>query len=334
MGWTFQQNSNVIDTDSIIFKIKDFYYKIINKIWLFIFLFFIFIAIASSFYTITPQEVGVVLRWGKFSHITSPGLHFKLPFGIDKIYKVKTEMVYKQEFGFRTVEAGVRTEYKRSGFDHESQMLTGDLNVIDVEWVVQYRIKDPIQYLFKVENAEQAIRDISEAVIRTIAGNKTFDELLISRVEFANIAQLELQKILDSYETGIKIITIKLQDVNPPEQVKPAFNEVNEAIQDREQLINQAQETYNKQIPAAKGESVRIIAQAEGYAMERVNSAEGDAAKFTSILKEYKKSKEVTRRRMYLETMRSVIPQIKQLYIMDSAQKGLLPFMKIGKDAE
>ncbi len=199
---------------------------------------------------------------------------------------------------------------------------------------MQFRIKDPVQYLFKVAEAEQAIRDISEAVIRKIAGNKSFDEILVSRVEVASEAQAELQKILDSYGTGVKVVTIKLQDVNPPDQVKPAFNEVNEAIQDREQLINQAQETYNNEIPRAKGEAERVVAKAEGYAMERVNTAQGDASKFSSVLKEYRKARDVTRRRLYLETMRSVIPQIKEVYIMDGAQKTLLPFMKIGKDAE
>ncbi|MBI4650690.1 FtsH protease activity modulator HflK [Candidatus Desantisbacteria bacterium] len=325
---------NVIDIRSIAFKIKEFLRNLHNKLWLFGIIFLGFIILMSTFYTIAPEELGVVLRLGKYSHITSPGLHFKIPFGIDNVYKVKTEMVYKQEFGFRTIESGVHTEYERTGYDDESLMLTGDLNVIDLEFVVQYRIKDPLQYLFKVADVEKAIRDVSEAVIRKITGNKTFDGILINRVEVADAAQQELQKILDLYETGIKIITIKLQDVNPPDPVKPAFNEVNEAIQDREQLVNQAQEKYNKEIPMSKGEADRIIAQAEGYAMERVNTAEGDASRFKSILKEYKKSKEVTRRRFYLEAMRKLIPQIKEIYIMDEDQKTVLPFMKLGKNQE
>ncbi|MBI5207039.1 MAG: FtsH protease activity modulator HflK, partial [Candidatus Firestonebacteria bacterium] len=227
---------NVIDIHSLSYRMKEFIKNFQSKYFSIIFIILGIFFLYSSYYTIAPEEVGVILRWGKYVQTSSPGLHFKIPFGIDRVYKVKTEMAYKQEFGFRTIEAGVRTEYERKGYNEESLMLTGDLNVIDLEFIVQYRIKDPLTYLFKVALVEEAIRDISEAVIRKITGNKTFDDILANRVEVANEAQEELQKILDSYETGIKIITIKLQDVNPPEPVRPAFNEVNEAIQDREQL--------------------------------------------------------------------------------------------------
>lgn len=325
---------NIIDIQSLQFKIKEFINKFKNKFSLIILILFAIFFIFSSFYTIAPEEVGVVLRWGKYSRISNPGLNFKIPFGIDTVKKIKTERVYKQEFGFRTIEAGVHTEYDRKNYEEETLMLTGDLNVIDMEFVVQYRIEDPLKYLFKVADVEQAIRDIAEAVSRKITGNKTFDEILVNRVEIAVAAQNELQKILNFYETGIKVITIKLQDVNPPDTVKPAFNEVNEAIQDREQLINKAQETYNGEIPQAKGEAERLIAKAEGYAFERINTAEGDASRFKSILKEYKNYKEVTRRRFYLEAVRTFLPQIKEIYIVDESQKSIMPFMKIGKDME
>jgi membrane protease subunit HflK len=211
-------------------------------------------------------------------------------------------------------------------------MLTGDLNVVDLEWIVQYRINNPLHYLFKVFDVERTIRDISEAVVRRIAGNRPFDEILNNRVDFANVVQQELQEILDSYETGIKVITVKLQDVNPPEAVKAAFNEVNEAIQDRERSINQAQETYNNQVPKARGEAERTIAKSEGYALERVNNAQGDVARFSSVLKEYNKAKRVTRSRLYLETLSNMLPRMREIYVVDGKQKALLPFLSIGKE--
>jgi membrane protease subunit HflK len=289
------------------------------------------VTVFSSYYTVEPEEQGVVLRLGQYSKTTDPGLHFKLPLGVEKVYKVKTKRVHKQEFGFRTREAGIRTQYEKRGFDEESLMLTGDLNVVDMELIVQYRIKDPLQYLFKVRNVERTIRDVSEAVVRRIAGNQTFDNILSSRVEFATTAQEELQEVLDSYETGIKVITVKLQDVNPPNAVKAAFNEVNEAIQDRERAINQAQETYNNQVPRARGEAERTIAKAEGYALERVNNAKGDAARFLVVLKEYKKAQRVTRNRLYLEALSDMLPRMKEIYVIDGKQKALLPFLSIGK---
>ncbi len=285
----------------------------------------------SSYYTVEPEETGVVLRFGQYLKTTAPGLHFKLPLGMEQVYKVKTARVNKQEFGFRTRVPGIRTEYERRGHKDESLMLTGDLNVVDLEWIVQYRINDPLKYLFNVYDVEGTIRDISEASIRRIAGNKAFDDILANRVEFAAEAQQELQKILSFYDTGIKVITIKLQDVNPPESVKAAFNEVNEAIQDKERAINQAQEIYNNQVPRARGEAERTIAKAEGYALERVNKAKGDADRFLSVLKEYKKAKKVTRSRFYLEALNTMLPKMKEIYVVDGEQKALLPLLSVGK---
>ncbi len=286
--------------------------------------------LATAFYTIKPNEVGVMVRLGKFIGTTDPGLHLKIPFGIDRVYPVKTGFIYKEEFGFRTRTAGVRTTYDQRSYSDESLMLTGDLNVLDVEWIVQYKIKDPFTVLFHVRNVRKTLRDISESVLRRMAGDYTFNEILTTkRVEINNFAQQELQGILDSYKTGLQIITVKLQDVNPPESVKAAFNEVNEAKQEREKLINQAWEIYNQKIPEAKGQALKMVKEAEGYALEKINTAKGDAKRFILFLDAYNKSKEVTRKRLYIENMSEVLTKTEKKYIVDSEQKSILPLLKL-----
>ncbi len=198
-------------------------------------------------------------------------------------------------------------------------MLTGDLNVIDVQWIVQYRIDDPVRYLFQVRESRQTIRDVAEAVMRRVVGNRLgSDVLTVGRVAVSTEVKAEMQKILSAYETGVRLVTVELQDVTPPDTVKPAFNEVNEARQDRERTINQAQEQANREIPKARGEATRTVTEAEGYAVERVNRANGEATRFTAILAQYQRAPEVTRRRLYLESMADVLPQAKALYIVDS----------------
>lgn len=288
------------------------------------------ILVFTSFYQVGTDEVGVVKRFGKYVNTTQPGLHFKIPFGIDKVTKVPVQRVQKEEFGFRTTLAGVRTEYVRGKALGESLMLTGDLNSAVVEWIVQYRVRNPVDYLFNVREVTGTIRDISESVMRQVVGDRSVDEVIIlSRREVSLEAKQRLQEILDTYGTGIHVVTVELKDVNPPDPVKPAFNEVNEAKQEMERMVNEAWETYNKSVPKASGEAERTIRQAEGYELNRVNRAKGDANKFLAVWKEYNRSKDVTRRRLYLETLDEVLPKLGRKYILDSEQKGLLQLLHL-----
>ena len=264
----------------------------------------------------------------------SPGLHFKFPVGIESVRRVPTERVLKEEFGFATAAtvAGEKTQYEaeKTSFQNVSLMLTGDLNVIDVQWIVQYRIEDPVVYLFQIREPRQTIRDVSEAVMRRVVGNRLgSDVLTVGRVAVSAEVKTEMQKILSAYQTGVRLVTVELQDVTPPDSVKPAFNEVNEARQDRERTINQAQEQANREIPKARGEATRTVTEAEGYAVERVNRAEGEATRFKAILADYKKSPEVTRSRLYLEAMGSILPDAKAVYIVDSEQRAMLPLINM-----
>lgn len=286
----------------------------------------------SSFYTIEPGERGVVLRFGKYQKTTSPGLNFKLPL-IDELVKVDVETVRKQEFGMRTKIPGQKTVYDTRGFESESLMLTGDKNVINVEWIVQYKVMDPLNFVFKVKDVDQAVRDVSEMAVRRVVGNQGFDYALSNREIIEMRSSKEIQSTLDKYESGVKIVTVKLQDVNPPDAVKPAFNEVNEADQDMKRLVNEAEETYNRVIPKARGTALSIMEEAHGYAIERVNLAEGEVARFTNILKEYQLAKEVTRKRMYLETMAKVLPNVESVHVIDKEQRSILPFMDISKNS-
>ena len=298
----------------------------------FVIFIFLIVLLKTSFYTIQPDEVGVVQRFGRFTKISKPGLHFKLPFSIERITPVKTEYVFKEEFGFRTRKPGVRTIYEEKGYEDESLMLTGDLNVLDAEWIVQFKIKDPVKYLFEIRNPRKTLRDISESMIRQVIGDYTFDEVLTTkRVEVNNLVQQKMQEILDLYQAGIEVVTVKLQDVNPPDPVKPAFNEVNEAKQEREKLINQAWEVYNRKIPEARGEALKIVMEAEAYATEIVNRAEGNAKKFSLLLEAYKKSEEITRTRIYLEAMQEILEKAGKKYIIDSEERGILPLLQLEK---
>jgi membrane protease subunit HflK len=286
----------------------------------------------TVFYTIAPGHRGVILRFGRYYGLVMPGLHFKIPFGVDTVFKVHTEQVDTESFGFKSGRPGIRPQYKKSaGTERESLMLTGDLNVIDVEWIIQFRREDPRKYLFNVQDPIMAIRDISESVNRRIVGNRSFDYVLQNREEVNRMAQEELQKILDEYETGIRLVNVRLQNVVPPDPVKGAFNEVNEAQQEKERLINEAQETYNREIPKAKGEAERTINGARGFALERVNHAKGDTARFSAVLKEYANAKEVTKQRLYLEAYQTILPNAQKIYIIDSEQKGVLPFLQLNQ---
>lgn len=288
----------------------------------------------TCYYTVQPEEEAIVKRFGKVIAVKEPGLHFKLPFGIDRTQLVPTARVLKEEFGFRTVGVSGRTQYQKDNRTRdESLMLTGDLKVIDVEWVVQYRIGDPDHFLHHARDPQQTLRDISEAVMRRIVGNSLGSDVLTEkRVQVATSARIELQEILDRFELGVQISTIELQDVTPPETVKPAFNEVNQAEQERERLINEAEKRRNQVIPRAEGEAKQIIAQAQGYALERVNGARGEAERFQAILAEYLNSPEVTRRRLYLEMIDEVLPQVGQIYVMEDGNIPPVPLLNLGKE--
>ena len=292
----------------------------------------VLILIGTGFYSIYPQEVGVIQRLGKYSHTTLPGLHFKIPFGIDNLTKVKVKRVYKSEFGFRTLQPGVQTRYSSRDYSNESLMLTGDLNIAAVEWIVQYRIMDPVRFLFNVRNVGKTIRDLSETSVREIVGNHSIDEtIVLNRKEIAIKAEKLLQERLKKYKTGIEIVTVKLQNVNPPDPVKKSFNEVNSAKQEEEKIVNNAWEDYNNVIPKAKGKAKQMIREAEGYAVKRKNRATGEAEKFLKVLAEYKKAKRVTKKRLYLETMVEIMPKV---YIVDEDQKSLLPLLNLDKGGQ
>ncbi len=299
----------------------------------------ILLFLISSIYTVGPEEIGIVLRLGKYERSTDPGLHFKLPFRIETVDKVPVQRQLKEEFGFRTVSAGVRSQFSNRGRDDESNMLTGDLNAAIVEWVVQFRIVDPYRYLFRVRNVRTTFRDMSEAAMRRVVGDRTVNEVLtVGRQEVADLVFQELQEMCDQYETGIKVDQVVLQDVNPPDPVKPSFNEVNEAQQERERLINQAQSEYNKVIPRAKGEAEQTIQQAEGYAVDRLNRARGDSARFVAIFNEYRRAPEVTRKRIYLETMNEILPRVSKKIVIDNDLDSILPLLNLdawkSKDGE
>jgi len=290
------------------------------------------ILLFTSYYTIKTEEVGVIKRFGRYTTTTMPGLHFKIPFGVETVTKIKgSRFIFREEFGYRTAKAGIRTQLTREvNLLSESLMLTGDLNIATVEWVVQYRIQDPKKYLFNVRNITKTIRDVAESVTRQIVGDHSVDEAwILSRLEIALLIKENMQEMLNTYKTGIVIENVELQDVNPPEKVRPAVNQVNEARQEMEKLINQANEAYNKVIPKAKGEANKTISQAEGYAMDRINRAKGDATKFNEVYQAYRLSKDVTKRRIYLETMSAIFPKIEKKYIIDKDQKGLLQFLQL-----
>jgi membrane protease subunit HflK len=294
----------------------------------------VLILLFSSIFTVGPEEVGVIQRFGKFTRTVPPGLNFKFPL-LETVKKVPVERQLKLEFGFRTEEPGVRTKYAERRYQSESLMLTGDLNASEVEWIVQFRIADPYKFLFKVRSAIQTFRDMNEALMREVVGDRSVNEVLtVGRVEIAHTVSTKLQDLCDQYETGIKVDQVVLQDVNPPDPVKPAFNEVNEAQQEREKLINQARSEYNKVIPKARGDAARIIEEAKGYAIERVNQARGEAAKFDAIFKEYSKAPEVTRQRIYLETMNEVLQKVGRKLITDKETTGILPLFQFGTEGK
>lgn len=286
----------------------------------------------SSVFTIETGSVGVIQRLGQFVRIAPPGLNFKLPFGIEHVSKVSQEKVEKEEFGFQSERAQAVQRFARADDPGAtSLMLTGDLNVALVPWIVQYRIKEPYNFLFKVKDVRGLLRDLSEASMRLVVGDRSINEVISKRSEIANQAEKVLQEELDKAETGLMVVNVELKRTNVPGPVQPSFNEVNQAVQEKEKLIYQAREDYNKAIPAARGEAERTIKAAEGYALDRVNRAKGDADRFLALYSEYVNAKDVTRRRLYLESIKDLLPKLGPKFIVDSSQQNLLPLLNIGK---
>jgi modulator of FtsH protease HflK len=307
-------------------KLHDIWRQVVSAAFLVILL----VVLGSVWFTVEPEEVGIVLRFGRYDRAAQPGLNYKFPFPIETVQKVPVQRQLKEEFGFRTASAAIRTRYEVGDFSRESLMLTGDLNVAVVEWIAQFRVRDPYKFLFKVRDVLNTFRDLNEAVMREVVGDRSVNEVLtVGRQEVASEVEKRLQALCDEYETGIKVEQIVLQDVNPPDAVKPSFNEVNQAQQEREKMINEAKSEYNRIIPKARGEAQQTVQRAEGYATDRVNRAEGDANLFTSLLAAYHRAPDVTRRRIYLETMNEILPKVKRKVIVDDQLRSVLPLLNL-----
>lgn len=290
-------------------------------------------AAASSFFVVDQTEQAVVLRLGKYNRTVGPGLQTKIPFGIETSYNIPTQVVQTLTFGYRANDMTGTSLRGATSFQDESIMLTGDLNIVDVEWIVQYKINDPKNWLFKVQEREKTIRDISQSVMNELVGDLPILSVMTNlRTQIEIEAEEEMQRIFDRYEFGIKIVTVKLQNIVPPKgAVQDAFEDVNKAIQDMNRLINEGKEYYNKEIPSAQGESSKLILQAQGYAAERVNEAHGDAQRFDSVRQAYEESPDITRTRLYLETMNEVLTENGgKLTIVDSDLRNFLPVKNVG----
>ena len=292
----------------------------------------------TSVFTVDPEEKAVVLKFGEYDRMVDQGLHFKLPFYMEQEYKVPVQRQLKLEFGFRTAENETRQQYEQTRYSEdnyasESLMLTGDLNVASIEWVTQYKIADPVKYLFKVRNVDQTFRDMNEAVLREIIGDRTINEVLtVGRGEIQNLAKEKLSKLCEDYTLGIVVSQVILQDVSPPDAVKPAFNEVNQAEQEKETTIQNALAAYNKEIPKAEGTALKTVEAAEGYAVKRVNEAKGAVSRFTQVFEEYEKAPGITRQRIYLETMQEIYQAVDRKIIIDESATGVLPLLNLGQE--
>ncbi len=316
--------------DEVIEKFKNMNVKF-PGVWVIVVIFIIFILGFNMIYKIDPEEVGIIQRFGKYTRTTMPGPHIKWPSGIETLKKVSILKIQTEEFGIAP-SAGSRAR-SESSYTQESLMLTGDLNVAIVPWVVQYNIKDPYNYLFKVKEVKSTLRDLAEASMRLVVGDRSINEVINKRGEIADQAKLLLQVELDEAETGINVTTIEMQRTTVPETVQPSWNEVNQSQQEKEQVIYEAKEQYNKMIPQAKGQAEKTIREAEGYALDRVNRAKGDATRFIALYEEYSKAKDVTKRRLYLEALKDVFPKLGNKYILDAQQKNMLPLLNLEKGA-
>ncbi len=326
-----RQGGAPLQMDEVLTKIKNIKSSLPGG-WIVIVILIALILAWNMVYKIEPNEAGVIQRFGKHVRTTMPGLHSKFPGPIETLSKVPIRKVESEEFGFRTLQAGVQTRYaSESAYQGESLMLTGDLNVAVVPWVVQYNIKNPEKYLFKVRDVTSTLRDLAESTMRLVVGDRSITEVINKRGEIADRAKVLLQQEMDEAETGINITTIEMQKTNVPEPVQPSWNEVNQAGQEKEKMIEQANAQYNALIPQARGQAEKTIKEAEGYALDRVNRGQGDASRFLALYEEYSKAKDVTKRRLYLEALREIYPKLGDKYIVDAGQKNLLPLLNLGQ---
>ena len=284
-------------------------------------------------FKVDDTEQAVITRFGKYYKTVGAGLHLKAPFGIDKSYNVPIKVVQTEQFGFQTIKAGQVNQYK-NGITKESTMLTGDLNIVDVEWSIQYRIVDPVAWLFNVQERKQTIRDISQSVINTLVGDRAFDTMESERSAIQTSALELMNENFKQLGLGINVILVQLQNIVPPEGVQQAFDDVNKAIQDKNRFINEGKEVYNAEIPRAQGEANQQVLVAEGYAAERINRAQGDVARFNAVYEEYRKSPKVTRERLYLEAMESVFSEQQNSTLIDSKLDNMLPIKNLTDKAE
>jgi membrane protease subunit HflK len=290
------------------------------------------ILLFSSFFIVDQKEESVVLNFGRFSRMVGPGLHFKAPFGVEKNYNIPTQRILKEEFGFRTLESGIVSSYSNQDYSNESVMLTGDLNIIDVEWIIQYQITDARAWLFNVENRHKTIRDISQSAINMLVGDRTiFDVIGAERANIELQGQELMNALYKSYGLGIRVTTVKLQNIVPPKgAVQDAFEDVNKAIQDRSRMINEGKEAYNKSIPRASGQADQTIQEAQGYATERVNQARGDVSRFLAVFGEYRQSPDVVRTRLYYEMYDQVFGTSEGTDLIDRNLKNFIPLKNMG----
>jgi modulator of FtsH protease HflK len=287
------------------------------------------VALFTSLYQVQPEEVGVVVRFGKYVRTTEPGLRAKIPF-VEEVHRIPVQRQLKEEFGFRTAQAAVRSRFDSGDYSSEAMMLTGDLNVAVVEWIVQYRVADPYLYLFKVRNITETFRAMNEAVMRQVVGDRTVTEVLtVGRQAIETRVEEVLRGLTQQYEMGITIEQVVLQDVNPPDPVKPSWDEVNQAQQQRDRMINEARAEYNKVIPRARGEAQQTVLEAEGYGLNRVNRAMGESSRFRAVQEAYRRAPEVTRRRLHLETMERVLPRAGGKLLLDPSAKGVVPLLPL-----
>jgi len=335
-AWNTGTNSGPPNLDELILQLRDRFKNNIPRggmsgIFLVVLLLLGALGVWTSYYTVPSDSVAVVQRFGKYLKNVPPGLHFKLPLGVDSATIVPVKRQLKQEFGFATPGAGDPFQSPRpSEGKLETQMVTGDLNAALVEWVVQYRISDPVKYLFEVREPRETLRYVSESVMREVVGDRTVDEVItIGRQEIESEALIKMQKLSTKYTMGINIDQVQLKNINPPQPVQDSFNEVNQAQQEKEKLINEARRDYNKVIPLAEGEKDQRIREADGYRLKRINEAKGDVARFNALLAEYTKAPEVTRRRIYIETMQAILPAIQSKIIVDEKSRSILPLLNL-----
>lgn len=338
----WNQNKNIeADILRAIEKIKDRFKRnmsskgSLSKVGFVVVFFLIIVGLFTSYYTVPSDSVAVVQRFGKYLKEIPPGLHFKLPLGIDVATIVPVKRQLKQEFGFKTYGATDPFQSPKPNDEkQETQMVTGDLNAALVEWVVQYRISSPIKFLFEVRKPSETLRHVSESVMREVVGDRTVDEVItIGRQEIESEALTKMQALVSKYEMGINIDQVQLKNINPPKPVQESFNEVNQAQQEKEKLINEARRDYNKVIPLAEGEKDQRIREADGYRLKRINEAEGDVARFNALLAEYQKAPEVTKRRIYIESLQEVLPQIRSKVIVDSDSDSILPLLNLNSSS-